>query len=65
MKNDSVVDVKAKNAVVTDVKSSICAASLETEVYRDPHVLTAGMPIGLLLTLTYWNGAGTAQHIRD
>ena len=65
MKNFSVTDIKPKNAGVVDIKSSVLMPSMETEIYRDPHVLTAGMPIGLLLTLTYWTGAGTAQHIRD
>lgn len=60
----SVKDTKP-NIGVEDIKPSMGKVSGETVVYKDQNILYEGMPIGLLLSLTYASLAGTAQVVRD
>ena len=50
--NVGVTSVKPSNILVVDAKPSMVSVGGETEIYCDPKLRT-GMPIGLLLTLTY------------
>lgn len=64
IKNKDVLDVKPTGKVV-DVKPGLVKPINEEKVYRDASVLLAGMPMGLLLTLTYDVNYGTVYPVRD
>jgi hypothetical protein len=48
-------DAKPNNVVAQDVKSNMVSIDPKNEIYY-PITITAGMPMGLLLSLTYKDG---------
>ena len=62
--NKLVLDAKPDNFQVLDVKPNMIKPFSETQVYTETRTVSAGMPMGLLLAITYPT-AGTFNAVRN